>query len=119
MHTYLDASRERLCEHFIANYATTLTSSAAVAAAPTTNTLAGLPQKVNFLACYKKRSPVSKDELEEFFQLPLEDFENCDPIHWWAGRCLQFPDLSRFARNILSIPGMCVSLARFIGWYSN
>jgi hypothetical protein len=46
------------------------------------------------------------DELEEFFKLPLEDFKNCDPIQWWAGRRTQFPNLSRFARDILSIPGM-------------
>jgi hypothetical protein len=36
------------------------------------------------------------DELEEFFKLLPEDFDNCDPIQWWAGRRTQFPNLSRF-----------------------
>jgi len=30
----------------------------------------------------------------------------CDPLQWWAGRRSQFPNLSRFARDILSMPGM-------------
>lgn len=48
----------------------------------------------------------SIDELREYFKLPRENFGNCDPLTWWAGRRSQFPNLSRFARNILSIPGM-------------
>ncbi|KIM78646.1 hypothetical protein PILCRDRAFT_55234, partial [Piloderma croceum F 1598] len=35
------------------------------------------------------------NELEEFWKLPQEDFENCDPVQWWAGRRAQFPSLSR------------------------
>ena len=46
------------------------------------------------------------NELEEFFSLPQEDFETCDPLQWWARRRSQFPNLSHFARDILSIPGM-------------
>ena len=45
------------------------------------------------------------DEIDEFFKLPPESF-TVDPIHWWAGRRAQFPNLSRLARDILSIPGM-------------
>jgi hypothetical protein len=36
------------------------------------------------------------DELEEFFKLP-EDFDNCDPIQWWAGCHTQFSNLLHFA----------------------
>lgn len=35
-----------------------------------------------------------------------------DPIHWWAGRRAQFPNLSRLARDILSIPGSAVAVER-------
>ena len=45
------------------------------------------------------------DEIDEFFKLPPESFA-VDPIHWWAGRRAQFPNLSHLARDILSIPGM-------------
>ena len=64
------------------------------------------PQKVNFTAQYRQRPRATVNELEEFFSLPQEDFETCDPLQWWAGHCSQFPNLSRFARDILSIPGM-------------
>jgi len=63
------------------------------------------PQKVNFTAQYKQRSRADIDELEEFWKLPPEDFEKCDPIQWWAGQKAQFPGASRFARDIFSIPG--------------
>jgi hypothetical protein len=65
----------------------------------------GSPQKVNFTARYKKRPSTLKDELEELYKLPQEDFETCDPIKWWAGQCSQFPNLSRLACDILAIPG--------------
>ena len=52
------------------------------------------------------------NELEEFFLLLQEDFETCDPLQWWVGRCSQFPNLSHFARDILSMPGMFKILAR-------
>jgi hypothetical protein len=45
------------------------------------------------------------NELEVFYRLPQEDFDMCDPIRWWAGRRLQFPNLSHLARDILAIPG--------------
>jgi hypothetical protein len=65
------------------------------------------PQKVNFTARYKQRPRETVNELEEFFSLPQQDFETCDPLQWWAGRHSQFLNLSRFARDILSMSGMC------------
>jgi hAT family C-terminal dimerisation region len=64
------------------------------------------PQKVNFTARYRQRPRATVNELEEFFSLPQEDFETCDPLQWWAGHCSQFPNLSHFACDILSMPGM-------------
>lgn len=52
------------------------------------------------------------DELEQFFSLPQEDFDTCDPLAWWAGRRSQFPDLSRFARDVLGISGSAVAVER-------
>jgi hAT family C-terminal dimerisation region len=65
----------------------------------------GSPQKVNFTARYKQRSRTDVDELEEFWKLPQEDFENCDPVQWWASRRAQFGSLSKFACDIFTIPG--------------
>lgn len=64
------------------------------------------PQKVNFTARYQQRTPATHNELEEYFKLPQEDFEACNPLTWWAGRRGQFPNLSRFARDLLGIPGV-------------
>lgn len=65
----------------------------------------GSPDKVNFTARYKTTSRVPTNELEEYFKLPIEDFDSCDPIQWWFGRRAQFPNLWRMACDILSIPG--------------
>ena len=35
----------------------------------------------------------------------MEDFEACNPIHWWIGQWAQFPNLFCMACDILSIPG--------------
>ena len=65
----------------------------------------GSPQKVNFTAQYKQWSRTNIDELEEFRKLPQEDFENCDPVQWWASRQAQFGSLSQFACDIFTVPG--------------
>jgi hypothetical protein len=63
----------------------------------------GSPQK-NFTARFRKpRAPI--DELLEFWKLPQEDFETCNPIQWWSNRRSSFPNLYRLACDILSIPG--------------
>ncbi|OJA20977.1 hypothetical protein AZE42_13094 [Rhizopogon vesiculosus] len=36
----------------------------------------------HWTARYKKRSMNSKDELEEYYRLPLEGFDTCHPIQW-------------------------------------
>jgi hypothetical protein len=65
------------------------------------------PQKVNFMARYKKWVPSLVDEVEEFFKLLQENFDNfdnCDPIQWWVGWHAQ-SHLSQLTLDILSIPG--------------
>ena len=67
--------------------------------------MSGSPQKVDFTSRYRNLPQAFTDEVQEYFKLPRENFDTCDPLRWWAGRCSQFPNLSRFARDILSIPG--------------
>jgi hAT family C-terminal dimerisation region len=45
------------------------------------------------------------DEIDEFFKMPPESFA-VDSIHWWAGQCAQFSNLSQLAWDTLSIPGV-------------
>jgi hypothetical protein len=102
----LNLFRDRLHSHYHSEYATSSSSmSASTQTAPPIPS--GSPQKVDFTARYKK-ARVFIDELEEYFKLPQENFDTCDPIQWWAGRRAQFPNLSRLARDILSIPGKVV-----------
>jgi hypothetical protein len=44
----------------------------------------GLPQK-SFTAQYRQKEKYSTNELEEYFKLPVEDFDTCNPIQWWVG----------------------------------
>jgi len=44
-------------------------------------------------------------ELTEFWNLPQEYFDTCDPLQWWHGRCAQFPQLYHLVCDIFSIPG--------------
>jgi hypothetical protein len=70
----------------------------------------GSPVK-NFTSQFKRS--VTQDpalELKDYFKLPLEDFNTCDPLCWWSARRAQFPHLSRLTRDILSIPGSAVAV---------
>ena len=67
--------------------------------------MSGSPQKVDFTSRYRNLPQAFTDEVQEYFKLPRENFDTCDPLRWWAGRCSQFPNLSHFARDFLSIPG--------------
>jgi hypothetical protein len=104
MRRSLDHSREALRDHYRTHYAPSQSTNSDVDPMPSVPS--GSPQKVDFTARYKKRTRAFIDEIEEFFKLPSETFDNCDPIQWWAGRRAQFPNLSRLARDILAIPGV-------------
>ena len=64
------------------------------------------PTTVDFVAWYKKER-VYVNELQEYFKVPREDFNLCDPLKWWISRCGQFPNVYRLACDVLSIPGEC------------
>jgi hypothetical protein len=100
---HVEDMKDQLQQYYQDKYVTLTPAPAAQPAI--TETPSGSPQKVNFTARYKKRPSTLKDELEEFYKLPQEDFNTCDMMKWWAGQCSQFPNLSCLARDILAIPG--------------
>ena len=85
---YLKNSKARLVNYFNKNYMKSHGLTTIQAPFPTQSTTtaltSGLPQKC-FTAHYRRRENVTVNELEEYFKLLPEDFENCDPIKWWVG----------------------------------
>jgi hypothetical protein len=100
---HLEESKSNLFDYFEANYANRngpTPSSAPSPGSPSVQLLpiAGSPQK-SFTARYRRKEKTSINELEEYFKLPAEDFDACNPIHWWMGRRAQFPNLFCLARK--------------------
>lgn len=109
LRTHLEESEAKLEAHYRAHYAKPI-STPVSAQSSTSSMSVRSPQKVDFTSRYNKRMRLNVDEIGEFFKLLPESFA-VDPIHWWAGRRAQFPNLSRLARDILSIPGVFLLLA--------
>jgi len=73
---------------------------------PSQSTLSALgSSKKSFTARYRRKDKPAVNELEEYFKLPPEDFDACNPIRWWVSRQAQFPNLYCLACDILCIPG--------------
>jgi hypothetical protein len=111
---HLEDSKRNLFNYFDEHYMTlpspttpSLPPSAPVQALPTD----GSPRK-SFTARYRRKEKHNTNELEEYFKLPAEDFDTCNPIQWWVGRRSQFPRLYQLARDILCIPGSAVAVER-------
>jgi hypothetical protein len=107
---YLESAKLSLHTYFLNNYAGKHVnpSHRSFAHSSTTTTQSHLdssPQKVSFTARYRKGPRAPANELEEYFKLPREDFETCNPIKWWFDRRSQFPNLFVLARDLLAIPG--------------
>jgi hypothetical protein len=114
----LEQAKSNLFDYFRDNYVHTVAVSStppsvdsvpspSVRTSPTTGM--GSPQK-SFTARYRRKEKAeSINELEEYFKLPTEDFDACDPILWWMGRRAVFPILFHLARDILCIPGALFS----------
>lgn len=103
---HLENSKSKLFDYFNKNYAHVAISTPPSVPSPSlvqTPPL-GSPTK-SFTARYRTKEKAAVNELEEYFKLPAEDFDACNPIHWWMGRRAQFPNLFCLARDILSIPG--------------
>ena len=105
--TYLESAKQSLQDYYQINYAnrnTTSTTTAAVAPTVSSSSSAEPASTVDFVARYKV-SRVYINELEEYFKIPREDFNLCDPIKWWVSRRAQFPNVYMLACDVLSIPG--------------
>jgi hypothetical protein len=107
---HLEQSKASLIEYFNENYVnsgvlapSSLPSKLPSISVQSTPTV-GSPKK-SFTARYRRKEKMYVNELEEYFKLPAEDFDACNPIHWWTGRQAQFPNLSCLAQDILCIPG--------------
>ena len=105
--THLEDSRSHLDQYFKQNYVKAKhgTGLSATGSTSSIGPEVGSPTKVNFTARYQKKGRLEVDELEEYYKLPHEDFDSCDPLKWWLGRRAQFPNLYRLVCDIFSIPG--------------
>lgn len=109
---YLDKSMAALREYYILNYASARSTGVMRAATerherPHASSSTGdlSPSKVSFTSRYQKKDGSDRDELAEYFKLPREDWDSCNPLQWWVGRRAQFPKLFCLARDLLGIPG--------------
>jgi hypothetical protein len=80
-------------------------SSAPVIQPPITEAPSGSPQQLNFTAQYNQHLSAIKDKLKEFYRLPQEDFDTCDPILLWAGCCEPLSS----GPGLLQLPGKFIS----------
>ena len=103
---HLEQSKSNLFDYFHDNYAHVVISTppSAPSTPVQTQPTAGSPQK-SFTARYCRKEKPSVNELKEYFKLPAEDFDMCNPIHWWMGQQAQFPNLFHLAFDLLCIPG--------------
>ena len=101
--SHLEATKTHLHDHFHAKY--NQTPSVPIDSIALTSTTNASPLKVDFTSHYQNLPQAFMDEVQEYFKLPHENFDTCDPLRWWAGCCSQFPNLSWFARDVLLIPG--------------
>lgn len=102
LHTYYDTHYAN--QHSAPSLTIDLTTETPVFKSKPVATPSHSPQK-NFTSRFHRKTKVAVDELEEYFKLPAEDFETCNPVHWWMGRRAQFPNLFWLARDLLCIPG--------------
>lgn len=109
---YLESSKQDLQEYFEDHYANKHAAPLQIPSHPMAMSTAPphSPHK-DFTARFQRKDKAVVSELEEYFKLPQEDFQTCNPIHWWTGRRAQFPNLFWLAHDLLSIPGMGFFLA--------
>jgi hypothetical protein len=119
MITDLVKSKAEFRKHFLVTYVSGSTSQSSPSSpAPRPTSQFGSRFFARFTHGAAERVSGPDAELEALFQLRAESFDACpDPVKWWAGRRAQFPLLSRFARDIFSIPGMCpLRTAKVMRW---
>ena len=110
-----ETSRKELQKFYLKDYSIhpqppNMSTSNGFPSTTVTATVSSSPQKVNFTSRYQRRDHIVVNEWEEYFKLPCEDFEACEPLEWWQGWRSQFPNLYQLVCNIFSIPGECLCL---------
>ncbi|KAH9011213.1 hypothetical protein EDB83DRAFT_2530379 [Lactarius deliciosus] len=84
---HLEWSKANLYDYFNQHYMVTnmpvSLSAPSASALLTAQSIEGSPQK-SFTARYCRKEKGSTNELKEYFKLPAEDFNTCDPILWWV-----------------------------------
>ena len=105
--SHLEMSKDDLHAHYKDHYAPQAsTPSSQPSSQPSISAASNASPQKNFISRFNRKPRTSTDELLEFWSLPQEDIERCDPLHWWYGRRTQFPNLYRLVRDIFSIPGV-------------
>ena len=104
----LEQAKDNLEDYFCARYCTSASRPSTPHPLSSPATLLSAhdsPEKVDFTAHYETLPVESIDEWEVFLSLKHESFTTCDPIWCWGGCSSRFPQISKLARDILSIPG--------------
>lgn len=101
---HLEACKSELEAHFESYYKRNI-APVPLSASSSTQSINSDSGQVDLLSRYRRKERAIMNELDEFWRLPQEDMDTCDPIKWWYSRRLQFPSLYRLARDVLSIPG--------------
>ena len=101
---HLKSAKDRLEYHYQLYYANKTPARLPQLPEASSSQQKGSPQK-DFAARYRLQERALIDELQQYYKLPREDFDLCDPIEWWFGRRAQFPNLFCLARDIFTIPG--------------
>jgi hypothetical protein len=102
----IEAAKESLKLYFIANYSFATPEPAVLSspAAPRST-----PRKFNFFSIYgdTEEDVRPSEELDKVFQLKASGFGRSimEPVQWWKNHQDIYPNVSRLARDILSIPG--------------
>ena len=103
----LEGAKLKLHDHYSIHYANaSLVTELTPSHTAESDAMEESSLRISFTAHYKKKDQVLHDKLEEYFKLPPEEFDGCDPLKWWLGQGAQFPKLFHLACDILTIPGM-------------
>jgi len=105
---YLESSKTNLCNYYKTHYAGKHSAPSQMTdpvPGPSVNPSAPpcSPQK-NFTSHFQWKAKAAINKLDEFFNLPQEDFDTRNPIHWRMDHRAQFPNLFWLAHDILCIP---------------
>jgi hypothetical protein len=88
-----EQSKSNLFTYFHDNYTHAAISTPPSIASPSAQTSPIMGSQKSFTAQYHRKEKASINKLEEYFKLPAEDFDACNPIQWWMCQHSQFPNL--------------------------